>query len=504
MPLSRRDFLKLGAITAVTASVSACGVAGRYVSRQELPQTLAVPGGVDVSVAGETAVLRRLLNRAGYGPHPGDLAQAAQKGVAGWLEEQLHPAELEDLAADLFVRHLTFYQMDASELAAQEEHDIAHELIAATVLRPLYSKRQLYETMVEFWSDHFNIYLQKDRFMPALKLIDDREVIRPHALGKFRDLLFASAHSPAMLLYLDNTFNERAHPNENYARELMELHTLGVHGGYTQQDVMEVARIFTGWKVGHSRREGQFLFNPDLHDFEAKVVLGHTFPAGRGQEEGLELLELLVTHPATAHFIANKLVRRFVADDPPATLVEQVAQTYQATDGDIKSMLRLIFLSQEFASAPPKLKRPFSFFVSALRALHTDLKPGQGRAIARWLAVLGQMPFHWPPPNGYPDVSTAWTNNLLARWNFALALLHDQVPGATVPLEVLLAAGAAADSVTDVEVMAGLVFGRSATPDEQQLFTNYLGNTTPENGQTNLYLRDVVALMLASPGFQWT
>lgn len=500
MPLSRRDFLKLGAITAVTASVSACGVAGRYVSRQELPQTLEIPAEVE----GETAVLRRLLNRAGYGPHPGELAQAAQKGVAGWLEEQLHPADIEDLAADLLVRHFTFYQMDANELAAQEEQDIAHEFIAAAVLRPLYSKRQLYETMVEFWSDHFNIYLQKDKFMPALKLIDDREVIRPHALGKFRDLLFASAHSPAMLLYLDNTFNEQAHPNENYARELMELHTLGVHGGYTQQDVMEVARIFTGWKVGRSRHEGQFLFNPDLHDFDAKVVLGHTFPAGRGQEEGVELLELLVTHPSTAHFIATKLVRRFVADGPTPTLVERVAQTYQETDGDIKSMLRVIFLSQEFASAPPKLKRPFSFFVSALRTLHTDLKPGQGRAIARWLAVLGQMPFHWPPPNGYPDVSTAWTNNLLSRWNFALALLHNQVPGATVPVEALVAAGESADSVAVIEGMAGVVFGRSATPNEQQLFTSYLSNTPPDNQQPTLYLRDVIALMLASPAFQWT
>lgn len=509
MSLSRRDFLKLGALTAVSVTTSAaCSAAGRYVAQQDLPDTLVLPD--EGGAGGETAVLHRLLNRAGYGPRPGDLQQATTLGLVAYLEQQLDPASLDDTAADLLIGNLTLYYMDSSQLFAQDERDAARELIAATILRPLYSKRQLYEAMVEFWSDHFNIYLRKDPVMPFLKLLDDRDVIRPHALGKFRDLLFASAQSPAMLVYLDNIRNEKGHPNENYARELMELHTLGVHGGYSQQDVQEVARMLTGWGVGrrNSRREGQFVFHQEQHDFAAKTVLGRTFPAGQGEAEVWELLEMLVTHPATAQFIATKLVRRFVADEPPPALVAQVAQTYQQTDGDIKSMLRVIFLSQEFASAPPKLKRPFSFFISTLRALHTDMNirlgSSQSRAISRWLEMLGQMPFNWPPPNGYPDVSAAWAANLMPRWNLALALLHNEFPGATVPLDDLLAAGGATTGMEALQGVAGMIYGRSLTPTELQPFTTYLSNTSLPAREASLRLRDATALLVAGPAFQWT
>lgn len=502
MSLSRRDFLKLGGLTAVAAGATACSAAGRELAQGELPETLPLPA-ADTAVTTFDPILR-LLNRAGYGPRPGDLARARQMGATAWLEEQLNPDGIKDTAADLLARNLTLYQMDATQLIEQDRKDATLELVGSTIFRALYSHRQLYEAMVEFWSDHFNIYLRKNQVMPLAKILDDRDVIRPHALGKFRDLLWASAQSQAMLIYLDNARNSKEHPNENYARELMELHTLGVDAGYTQNDVQEAARVLTGWSVRRrGRQAGQVVFREDAHDFRQKTVLGQTF-TGQGAAELDELLEMLVTHPATAQHIAFKLARRFVADEPPESLVQRVAQTFTETDGDIKAMLRVIFLSDEFASAPPKLKRPYSYMISALRVLNTDLRLNRNRAIGRWLERLGQMPFQWPPPDGYPDVAAAWATNLLPRWNFAIALLHNELPGAAPPLEEIVAAGQA-DTASDVlQLFAGLVYGRSLTPDEEALFANYTGSGPFDDPDTQTRLKDSVALMLASPAFQWT
>ena len=383
MSLSRRDFLKLGGLTAVTATTAACSTMGRELVQRELPE------GLTAVATTTTDPIRRLLNRAGYGSRPGDVQRVAAMGLAAYLEEQLNPADIDDTATDLLLRNLTAYHMDISQLIEEDERDAIPDLIWSTVARALYSQRQLYEAMVEFWSDHFNIYVRKNEFTPALKIIDDREVIRPHALGKFRHLLFASAQSPAMLVYLDNVQNEKSHPNENYARELMELHTLGVHSGYTQADIQELARIFTGWSVARrGLQKGEFVFQPERHDDGEKHLLGHTVPAGQGQGDVAQALEILVTHPATAVFIATKLVRHFVADEPPSALVNRLAQTFTDSDGDIKSMLRVLFLSEEFANAPPKLKRPYTYFISSLRALQTDV--GFHRGLWQWLQTLGQ------------------------------------------------------------------------------------------------------------------
>ncbi|MCB8976956.1 MAG: DUF1800 family protein [Ardenticatenaceae bacterium] len=515
MKLTRRDFLRLGGLTAVAAGTAGCSVVGRELAQHELPETLLVPTAVPgnpslTQSAPELPALavnpaRRLLDRAGYGPGPGEVARVEQLGLAAYLEEQLNPEGIDDLAGDLIARHQTLYQMDASVLIEQEPQDGAVELIGGTFLRAIYSKRQLYEAMVEFWSDHFNIYLRKDKVMPLAKIVDDREVIRPYALANFRDLLGASAKSPAMLLYLDNISNEPSHPNENYARELLELHTLGIDGGYSQQDVQEVARILTGWTVAkRGRLRGQFIFDEARHDFGVKQALGHAFPAGRGEAEVEELLDLLASHPSTATFLATKLVRRFVADEPPAELVTQVAAAYQHNNGEIKPMLRVIFLSDAFATAPAKLKRPYSYMVSVLRALHVDFRLGRGRAIADWMQAMGQPLFQWPPPDGYPDVSAAWAANLLPRWNFAVALLHNEIPGTTVPLDDLLVAGADETAESAIQLFAGLVYGRSLHPDELTLFTNYIGSPSIQDDESQLRLRDCIALLLASPEFQWT
>lgn len=515
MPLSRRDFLRLGSLTAAAASVTSCSVAARYVTQDEIPDTLPIPTAVPPNSAGSTTpapgfptvtvnVIHRLLNRAGYGPRPGDLARVSDMGFEAYLEEQLNPDSIEDTAADLMMRNLTYYHMDIDQIVGRDNiPDVITELTTATIGRAVYSKKQLYEAMVEFWSDHFNIYIRKNQFMIPLKVVDDRDVIRPNALGKFRDLLFASAQSPAMLVYLDNVRNVKGDPNENYAREIMELHTLGVNAGYTQEDVQELARALTGWgAVLRGTNQGEFLFNADQHDTGPKQILDLTLPAGQGEEDIHQVLEMLAAHPATANFIAYKLVRRFVADQPPTALVEQVAQTFLDTDGDIKSMLRVIFLSAEFATAPPKLKRPYTFVVSALRALNADT--ANYRPIRFALESMGQLPFNWAAPNGYPDVSAAWMSNLLPRWNFALSLLKINFAGANVPVDRLLEAGGIDNTADALNLFAGLIYGAPLETADHTLFTDYIGSDPFQSRNTTLRLRESIALMLASPPFQWT
>lgn len=497
--LSRRDFLKLGGVTAVTVGVTGCGVAGQKMAQQQLPDLL------PLAPLSPTDPARRLLNRAGYGPRPGDVAQVQEMGLAAYLEQQLHPEAIDDHAADLMLRHLDFQQMDISQLLTQDEDDLIFELVGATLLRAVYSQRQLYEAMVEFWSDHFNIFLRKNKVMPALKFIDDRDVIRLHALGKFRDLLYASAFSPAMLVYLDNVRNSKDESNENYGRELLELHTLGVQAGYTQKDVQEAARALTGLGVRQRGvRQGHLFFDENAHDQGEKFILGKHFPANQGQDDIHQLLDMLLADRRTAVFISTKLVRRFVADEPPTALVNRVAHTFQETDGDIKAMLRVIFLSEEFATAPPKLKRPFTYLVSTLRAIHTDLRLGRGREMGRWLRLLGQVPFHWPPPDGYPDSADAWAANLLPRWNFALTLVNEQLPGATAPLAELVERGRADDPEAVLEFFSRLLNGRSLLPAERQLYQQYTGAGSLADANTRQNLKDAAALMLASPAFQWT
>jgi uncharacterized protein (DUF1800 family) len=359
------------------------------------------------------------------------------------------------------------------------------ELQMSRILRAVYSERQLQEVMVDFWTNHFNVYAAKgaDRWLLTSY---DRDTIRPHTLGKFYDLLLADAQSPAMLFYLDNfqsvspnaqaqqqrpgggrgplaqlmrTGNnpqqqqQRRGINENYARELLELHTLGVDGGYTQKDVQEVARCFTGWTIfqprggaaaaaalmGRDARDsaGKFIFRPGVHDNGEKIVLGQKIPAGGGIKDGLMVLDIVAHHPATAKFIATKLVRRFVSDEPPPALVDRVAQTFTKSDGDIREVLRTIFLSPEFNSAPAyraKVKRPFELAVSAVRTLGADTNGGP--QFHQWVARMGQPLYGFQTPNGYSDVAENWVNTgaLLERMNFALALVSNRIPGTRVDL----------------------------------------------------------------------
>ena len=328
--------------------------------------------------------------------------------------------------------------MEPAELVALEQNGrVARELVAGTIIRQIFSPNQLYELMVDFWSNHFSIHA----FAPPevfLKGADDREVIRKHALGHFPEMLKASARSPAMLVYLDNFQSQYPDPNENYARELLELHSLGVDGGYTYQDIQNVARAFTGWSINGFRRRGgepgRFVYLANWHDPEPKQVMGHELPGG--QADGERVLEILANHPSTAIYVSEKLVGRFVADVPPESLIDNVANTYIETGGSIRDMLRTIFYSDEFAhSAGMKLKRPLDFVVSLLRITGADGR--LERVLEPYLRALGQGPFGWPAPDGYPDTAPAWssTTQSLYRWNMALSVTSGLVRGLSTKLE---------------------------------------------------------------------
>ena len=337
---------------------------------------------------------------------------------------------------------------------------VTNELQHAKLLRALYSERQLQEVMTDFWFNHFNIYLNKDADQ-YLVTAYERDVIRAHALGKFKDLLVATAQSPAMLFYLDNWLSmgpkspaavaaNKGKPgqamqglNENYGRELMELHTLSVNGGYTQHDVTELARVLTGWTIQPLEQGAAFQFEPRKHDPGDKVVLGQTIPEN-GVNEGMQVLDLLAHHPNTAKFIARKLAMRFVADDPPPALVDRMAQKFLSTDGDIREVLRTMFKSPEFWSAKTyraKVKTPLEFVISSLRATGTDLNnPG---AVLGILVKMGMPLYQMVPPTGYAMTASAWMNSeaLIDRVNYALALSDGKVGGTNFDAGRLLALG---------------------------------------------------------------
>jgi len=383
-----------------------------------------------------------------------------------------------------------------SEKGYKPEQDLFRQFICQKILRAAYSNNQLQEVMTDFWFNHFNVSITKNdcaEFIPAY----ERDVIRPNSLGKFGDLLLKTAKSPAMLYYLDNFSSAAPLPegavavfagegadsaaavamrrrgiNENYAREVMELHTLGVDGGYTQQDVTQAARVLTGWTVYPmnenakkfvnrfnpdqlARRgfvhEGDFLFNANRHDMGEKTVLGHVFPAGGGYEEGVELLEMLAHHPSTARFICRKIAVRFVSDDPPQSLIDKMAKTFLQKDGDIRQVLITMVTAPEFwspAAIREKTKSPFELAIGAVRSLHATID--EPYPLYSWITRMGEKMYYYQAPTGFPDRGVYWINagSLLNRMNFGLALAGGQVPGVRVDLVASQALGVKIDLTT--------------------------------------------------------
>jgi uncharacterized protein (DUF1800 family) len=331
-------------------------------------------------------------------------------------------------------------RLDVLRVDGMELHDFPEDVMVrqfnqAILLRAAYSENQLFERMVDFWSNHFNIYARKG-LASYRKARDERDVVRAHALGKFPDMLRASARSPAMLAYLDNQFSGKEAPNENYGRELLELHTLGVNSGYTQKDVREVARCFTGWSIERRflRAKGTFLFDEERHDDGEKVVLGHRIPAGGGIRDGERVLDILASDPRTASFIAGKMCRYFVGHED-APMRPKLSRTYTKTGGEIKTMVRELLLSEDCLEGAGVAKRPIDYVVSALRAVNAESDCGEG--LQEHLRGMGQSVYEWPMPDGYPDGAEPWTGSLLGRWNFALALTSGEVAGTDVALDEL-------------------------------------------------------------------
>ncbi|MFQ5929802.1 MAG: DUF1800 domain-containing protein [Acidobacteriota bacterium] len=501
-----------------------------------------------------------VLNRLGFGPGPGDIEKVKAVGIEAYIEQQLHPTSIPDFVVEGKLAKFKTLTMTTGELAEmyptrqqprrqrpsdqrksgkqgemQQEtspdramgepslgtdteaakkmqearrkarmalQQIQIELSLAKLLRAVYSERQLQEVMVDFWMNHFNVFIAKG--LNRIFTTDfEQNVIRPRALGKFEDLLIATAKSPAMLFYLDNwvssapaevmekrisalrkrlaarfrdiqrrrrgaarprrggsrpererggrVLNEEQRRmremmlvlrrakglNENYGRELMELHTLGVDGGYSQEDVIQVAKCLTGWTVTRPRQRGAFRFEPLLHAQGDKVVLGQTIKSA-GIEEGEQVIKILALHPSTARFISTKLVRRFVADDPPEDLVNAASRTFERTGGDIREVLRTIFTHPQFFSEQiyqAKVKKPLELVVSSLRAVGAEVEPA--RYLLRTLTEMGEALYLCLEPTGYPDVASAWinTNSLLKRLNFAIALAANRIPRVHTDLE---------------------------------------------------------------------
>jgi len=486
------------------------------------------------------------LNRLAYGPRPGDVDRVARGGVMRWIDAQLAPEHIDDAALatrerqfdllsysreDLASLYLDAQRARRERLQAQRADSmmsppadqaeqtpeglrarrLAGQLQELAVVRAALAERQLQEVMVDFWTNHFNVFLGKgaDRFlMPSYV----EETIRPRVLGKFVDLLIATARSPAMMFYLDNwesvapgsrppfqtrngergTRNSlfrlprsafRVGPrarmpngiNENYARELLELHTLGVDGGYTQREVIEVARVFTGWSIAPPPRGGGFEFHDWAHDRGAKTVLGVAFPAGHGEDEALRLLALLADNPATMHHVSRQLCARFVADDPPDGCVDAAVAAWQHTGGDIREVLRAIFHSPDFWAAQhvhAKVKTPLEFVVSAVRAVRAD--PDTTARLAQVVARLGEPLYLHVAPDGYGERQEDWLNSgaLLARMNAAVAIAAGRLPGAAVDLDSLVPATADRDALVaavNEAILAGTMSEHTKTVIRDQL-----------------------------------
>ena len=538
--------------------------------------------------------VRHVLNRLAFGARPGDVERVRALGVDRWISTQLEPSRIRDTAAERIVAQLPSLGLSSRELferyptpqavrsrqqrseltredsvelrrIAQESRRVLADMQTAKVARAVASERQLEEVMVDFWENHFTVFAGKgpERYFIASY---ERDVIRPHALGNFRDLLGAVAKSPAMLFYLDNWQSsvEEGRPrlrtadggsasrarrrgfgtrpplppssvlnrrglNENYARELLELHTLGVDGGYTQQDIVNVARAFTGWTLEQPRRGGGFVFRPIMHDAGEKTVLGQRLDAGRGIEDGEQVLDVVAHHPATARFIATKLARRFVSDDPPASLVDRAAEMFSRTRGDIRQTVRAIVTSPEFFAADAyraKVKSPFELVVSALRAMNAtpDVTPRTAQVVAR----LGQPLFLHQAPNGWPERGDAWVNSgaILNRINFGLVLAGGALPGARPERWSRYEELRAAPRAAQVDgVVAGLLGGEASVETRKILAegvnpmlagtpadTSVLdGDMAPMGGNrrdplsrpVNLDgLKEIIGLALGAPEFQ--
>jgi len=510
---------------------------------------LAVPAALGAQTLTPRDSALHALNRLAHGPRPGEVDSVARTGVMRWIERQLAFERVPDGRLSGRDRDFKLLDYDRAELAQRygdalrerqrmqremaqrgdtgrpqgagpmrEFRELGGELQQLAVVRAALSERQLREVMVDFWTNHFNVFVGKgaDRFLTPSYV---EETIRPNALGRFEDLLIATAKSPAMLFYLDNAQSvapgsappflarrARQRPgqgvrtgiNENYARELLELHTLGVDGGYTQQDVIAVARIFTGWSIDRPQQGAGFAFHAWAHDRGEKQVLGVRFQ-GHGMDEGIRLLKLLAGQHATMHHVSRKLCARFVNDEPPDGCVDAAVEAWHHTNGDIRAVLRAIFTSPDFwapQAQRSKVKTPLEFVVSAVRA--TGAEPDATLRLAQVVARLGQPLYLQPAPTGYPETQAQWVNSgaLLGRMNAAVALAAGRLPGASVNLDDVVSA--TGDHAALVDAVNARLLGGTMSAHTRAVILEQLADVNDPRQARAL----AVGLALGGPEFQ--
>jgi len=436
-------------------------------------------------------------------------------------------------------------QRETVEAIVQPQLVVGGEISQAKLLRAIYSERQLDEVMTDFWFNHFNVFIGKGQPERYMLTAYERDVIRPHVLGKFKDLLVATAKSPAMMFYLDNwqsvgpnsdlakygpqgrpqfrrgmgPFNlPRPRPqaknrpsglNENYAREIMELHTLGVDGGYTQKDVTELAKVLTGWSIERPQQGGDFTFNERAHEPGTKYVLGHKIKE-HGENEGMEMLDILAHHPSTARFISKKLAMRFVSDNPPQSLIDRMAETFLKKDGDIREVLRTMFHSPEFWAADSyraKVKTPLEFIASAVRA--TGAQVNNAQPLVGQLNRMGMQPYGMQPPTGYSMKAETWVNSsaLLNRMNFALLLGSGRQPGVNVDPQSVLHGETPQDSAgalaaLENSILAGDVSSQTHAVLQKQLDDPKITQRRLDDPMQKPNYGAIAGLIMGSPEFQ--
>jgi uncharacterized protein (DUF1800 family) len=473
-----------------------------------------------------------VLNRIGYGPEPGEVTRVASMGAKAYIEEQIAGKGKENPLVTWRVNALDVMQNERDSpdtLDVMPDEQLLRETQQAVLLRALYSRHQLRETLADFWTNHFNIYALKSQGRILIPT-DAEHVIRPHILGTFREMLLASAHSPAMLQYLDNQENKKGVANENYARELLELHTLGVDSGYTLKDIQEVARCFTGWRIRKSGdrnlfaigrndfptrdnptqgRYNGFYYDAEMHDTGAKFIPFlnlHIEPNG-GKQDADTVLEALAMHPATARFLARKLCRRYLGHAPGA-VVQKAADAYLKNDTSIQAMLKPILLDAllEPSLCRPVVKRPIEYAVSALRVLGADADGGAG--LQKHLADMGQPLYQWPMPDGFPEKASAWTGSLLSRWNFALALTSNAIPGIKANLNLPLEAAKVDKGSDEAKLNALLETVLHQPADSKAVYPlreqvrRHIARAREAKVSEQMILSETVALLIASPHFQ--
>jgi len=487
--VARRELFSLGGV--LSAAIAAAGASRAHAAPPD-----------DFADVDPSSLLIKLVRRLTMGITAEELALANSLGYEGYLEYHLNHTAIDDSVLQTRLADQTRYStltMTYQQMLAVTGGQCATECTEAAILRGVFSKRQLFERMVEFWTDHFNVDITPE-VENRLKPIDDRDVIRANALGNFRTLLDASAHSPAMLYYLNNDISVAGNPNENYARELMELHTLGVDGGYTQQDVAQVARCFTGWTIfrDNTATPGTFRYNSGVHDTGQKTVLGHIIPArsaAAGIQDGLDVLQILLDHPNTARYLAKKLCRWLLAEDVPAGTIDAVAAAYTSSGGDIKSMVRAALRPNHLASVGLKYKRPWHQFISGLRSANATIV--NTSTLRNRLTATGNARFGWPTPDGYPDALDYWVGLIIPRWNFGAEIGAGAISGITIDATTYFSGLTTADQMADR--IALNFFGGEVTTTERNRIRDYLLPNPPSATRK----AESLGLAIGSPSFQW-